>query len=45
MSTIINDLLDDYGNGEDNAMALEGHSNIPVYTAPIMIPDKELHEK
>lgn len=43
--TVINDLLDDHENDEDNAMALEGHLNLPVYTALIKMPDNELNEK
>lgn len=45
MSTIINDLVDDHENDEDNVMALEGQSNIPVYTALILMTENELKEK
>ena len=43
--TVINDLLDDHENDEDNAMAFEGHLNLPVYTTLIKMPDNELNEK
>ena len=43
--TVINDLLDDHENDEDNAMAFEGHLNLPVYTALIKMPDNKLNEK
>ena len=38
-------MLDDHENDEDNVMALEGHSNMPVYAAPILMQENELNEK